>query len=158
MNLEKLRGSLAKVTGQTGKFRSDLLDRDLRAQGCLDRDLISSVGLRSNGSDLTGRRGGGDLSPASYSAVACGGESLEYAVSGPPGVLSTRPWFGHGQRVTRDPPGAWVGLGKVHGGVCTGDSGSARRRSPERECSGHWNSLRDKILAQNVEGTRVVLT
>ena len=128
------------------------MDRDLRAQGCLDRDLISSVGLRSNGSDLTGRRGGGDLSPASYSTVACGGESPEYAVSGPPGVLSTRPWFGHGQRVTRDPPGAWVGLGKVHGGVCTGDSGSARRRSPERERSGRWIGL--MALGSSTTGRR----
>ena len=93
-------------------------------------------------SDLTveshpARGGGGDLSPVSYSAAACGEESPKYAVSGPPGVVSTCFWFGRGQRVTRDTPGAWVGLGKVRGGVCTGDGGSARRRSPERECSGH---------------------
>ena len=92
------------------------------------------------------------MSPASYSAAACGGESPDYAVSSPPGVVSTRAWFGRGQRVTRDPPGAWVGLGKVHGGVCTGDRGSARRRSPERECSGHWNCLRDKISSAKRRG------
>ena len=48
------RESLAKWPVRRGIFRSGPLDRDLRAQDCLDRDLISSVGLRSNGSDLTG--------------------------------------------------------------------------------------------------------
>ena len=99
------RDSLAKWPVRRGIFRSGPLDRDLRAQDCLDRDLISSVGLRSNGSDLTRRRGGGDLSPASYSAVACGGESPEYAVSGPPRVVSTRACVGRGQRSMREPPG-----------------------------------------------------
>jgi hypothetical protein len=52
----------------------------------------------------------------------------------------------------RDTPGAWVGFGKVSGGVCTDDGGSARRRSLERECSGHWNSLRDKISSAKHRG------
>jgi len=66
---------------------------------------------------------------------ACGEESLEYAVSGPPRVVSTRFWFGRGQRVTRDTPGDWVGLGKVHGGAGFRGGGSARRNAPASWCS-----------------------
>ena len=75
------------------------------------------------------------MSPVSYSAAACGEESPEYAVSGPPGVVSTCFWFGRGQRVTRDTPGVWVGLEKVRGGAGFRGGGSAWRNAPASGCS-----------------------
>ena len=98
------------------------------------------------------------MSPASYFAAACGGESPEYAVSGPPGVVSTRAWFGRGQRVTRDPPGAWVGLEKVCGGGRTSDGGSARRRLAGASVLGDARGYGLRKMAQKGAGDQGVLT
>ena len=113
--------------------------------------LIVRVRIRSNGS---GGKGRGERWRATAGDKSRGGtarDSPEFTKIGAPGIISTRAWVRCGQHVTRDAPRPKTGYGgaPLAGHDCGG--GSARRGSPERERSGHWNGLR--ALGSSVKAT-----
>ena len=63
--------------------------------------------------------GGGVVAGDSVRGGAASG-SPEYAVSGPPGVISTRAWVGRGQRGMRNPLGATTGVAEAQCGAGMG--------------------------------------
>ena len=139
LNLEKLRGSLAKVAARRGMFRSDPLNLDPAAQICWARDLIVTAGHRSDGSGRLGARA---------AALATGGEHLRWRAAAlaldftelyAPGLKSTRAWVRRVRRNTRNPPRVTAGLAEALGGERKGGGGSARHDLPActfMQCSG----------------------
>jgi len=126
----KDEGSLTKMLGRRGMFRSDPLNLDPAAQICWARDLIVTAGHRSDGSGRLGARA---------AALATGGEHLRWwaAALAPdfteldaPGLKSTRAWVRRVRRNTRNPPRVTAGLAEALGGECKGGGGSARHDSP----------------------------
>ena len=79
MNLEKLRGSLANVTGRTGIFESGRLDLDRVALVWWDPDLIRAVHLRSDGPDPILERAAAELAGETFPAAARLGSSPDFA-------------------------------------------------------------------------------
>ena len=77
LNLEKLRGSLANVTGQIGIFESGRLDLDRVALVWWDPDLIRAVHLRSDGPDQIRERAAAELTGETFPAASRLGSSLE---------------------------------------------------------------------------------
>ena len=77
LNLEKLRGSLANVTGRTGIFESVRLDLDRVALVWWDPDLIRAVHLRSDGPDQICVRAAAELAGETFPAAARLGSSSE---------------------------------------------------------------------------------
>ena len=77
LNLEKLRGSLANVTGRTGIFESGRLDLDHVALVWWDPDLIRAVHLRSDGPDQICVRAAAELAGETFPAAARLGSSSE---------------------------------------------------------------------------------
>ena len=113
--------------------------------------LIVRVRIRSNDS---GGKGRGERRRATAGDKSRGGaarDSPEFTKIDAPGVISTHAWVRCGHRVTRDAPGPKTGYGgaPLAGPYCRG--GTARRGSPERERSGHWNGLR--ALGSSVKAT-----
>ena len=135
MILRKPRGSLSKRPGRSGTRGSRPLDLDLTARTRSELDLILRVDFGSDGSDLIMRAGRRRLTPATNSAAALVGNSLDFTETSAPGVKSTRVWIWDDQRAMRHPPGPKTGYSGALGGVSDGSGGSARRSSPARVCS-----------------------
>ena len=88
MNSRKWRGSLAKRPGRRGIFRSDPLDRDLRALKRWDLNLIVDTGFRSGG-----RGDPRATAVAEHAGDAFSGAGLTgLAKPGRPGTKTTRVW------------------------------------------------------------------
>ena len=104
---------------------------------------------------MKGRAGGGGTRRRRGSR---GGGLAGDAQTGAPGVNPTRAWFGRGQRVTRDPPGTWVGLEKVCGGGRTGDGGLTRRRLTGASVLGDARGYGLRKMVQKGAGDQGMLT
>ena len=77
-------------------------------------------------------RAAAELAGETFPAVARLGSSLDFGVSGFPGLVWAGVWVREDLRVMRDPPVASAGLCVARGRGCGSDDGSCGETSPEQ--------------------------